>query len=255
MRPRIGSIALLVLASCALAPAAAWARPASGPRETVDQRFSTPRPGTATGVSFSARFHSAGNHKGNPPYLRRMVIRPPKGFRYDTSAPARCSAPDVALQALGPDACPPASRIGTGSVTGIFYEPIRHDFIFDRYWHHVDVVNNTNEQIVLVHAEGYAVARGHLRPDGSIEFEPPTCFPTPPTGCVDDYVRQLSSSSVIPAYTRKVGGRVRSYATTPPTCPASGQWATQVRLWWANGAVDSVVTKQPCGRRRSAATD
>jgi hypothetical protein len=48
-------------------------------------------------------------------------------------------------------------------------------------------MNNANEQIVLIKAEGYAVVRGRVDPDGSIEFNSPTCFPEPPVaGCLDN---------------------------------------------------------------------
>jgi hypothetical protein len=180
-----------------------------------------------------------------------MIFYPPRGMRYDTSVPARCSATDVQLQVLGPDACPAGSRLGGGTVDGIFYEPIGHSFVFDRYHHTVDVMNNANEQIVLVKAEGYSVVRGRVRPDSSIEFNPPTCFPTPPTGCFDDYILQLKASTVLPKYTKTSHGFVRSYATTPPRCPTTGLWRSTIKIWWGDGAVDSVVTKQPCTRPRS----
>jgi hypothetical protein len=253
MRSRLVRTTLLLCALAALSPNVAAAQPGSGPRETVDQRFTTTRPSAPTGVSFAATYHAAGNKKGNPPYLVRMVFYPPRGFRYDTSVPDRCSAPDPVLEALGPDACPAGSRLGRGRVEGIFYEPIGHDFVFDRYKHDVDVMNNANEQIILVKAEGYSVVRGRVRPDSSIEFTPPTCFPTPPTGqCLDDYVLQLKSSASLPAYKRTTNGFVRSYATTPPKCPAAGYWRSTIRIWWRNGAVDSVVTKQPCRRPRGS---
>jgi hypothetical protein len=251
VRHRALLIGLLLCALCALWPAAAAALPASGPREDVDQRFSTTRPGSATGASFTGSYHAAGNRRGNPPYLRRMIFYPPRGMRYDTGVPARCTAPDAVLQVLGPDACPAGSRVGGGTVDGIFYEPIGHSFVVDRYHHTVDVMNNANEQIILVKAEGYSVVRGRVRPDSSIEFNPPTCFPTPPTGqCVDDYILQLKSSTVLPAYKRTSNGFVRSYATTPPRCPAQRYWRTTVKFWWGNGAIDSVVTKPPCRPRR-----
>jgi hypothetical protein len=238
---------VLLWALAALCASNAAAQPGSGPREDINQGFTTAHPGSPTGSRWSATYHAAGKKSGNPPYLRRMVFHPPRGMRLDTSVPARCTATDVQLEAFGPDACPPGSRLGAGTVKGIFYEPIGHDFIVDRYTHHVDVMNNANEQIVLVHAEGYAVVRGRVQPDGTQDFRPPTCFPAPPVGnCLDDYIRQLYSATFMPAYVRKSGGRVRSYMRTPPKCPASGYWRSTVKFWWGNGSVDSVVTKQPC---------
>ena len=240
---------LLLLSLSALWAPAAAAKPGYGPREMVDQSFTAARPNTPTGMGFKGVYHASGNPRGNPPYMRRMVFYPPHGMRYDTTVPARCTAPDPVLEVMGPSACPAASRIGGGTTQGIFYEPIAHSFVFDRFKHTLDIMNAANEQIILVKAEGYAVVRGRFHPDGSIEFAGPTCFPEPPTGCTDDYVLQTGSSTFMPVYTRTSGGRVRSYATTPPKCPARGYWKTTIRFWWANGAVDKVASKEPCKRR------
>jgi hypothetical protein len=233
-------------AAFALLPASAAALPGHGPREDIDQSFTSTKPGTPTGASWKGTYHAAGNKRGTPPYMLKMIFYPPKGMRYDTNVPAKCTAPDAVLQVMGPNACPPGSLIARGSTQGIFYQPIGHAFEFDRFDHKIYVMNNTNEQIILVEAEGYAVVRGKVRPDGSQVFVNPTCFPEPPTGCVDDYVLQTGSASKLARYTRAVNGAVKSYATTPQACPRSGYWRSVVKFWWKGGAVDSVVTKQPC---------
>ena len=241
-------VALALLgALAALWAIAATGQPASGPRETVNQRFTAKRGGVATGLSFTGRFHAAGNSQGQPPFLERMVMHPPRGMRYDTNVPARCTASDAELQVLGPKACPPESRIGGGTAEGLILVPGAHSFVFDHFKHPVDILNNKNQQIVLVESEGSTVVRGHLRPNGSWVFDLPTCFPHPPAGgCADQYVVQLVTTSVIPRHTRTVKGRLRSYATTPPTCPARGYWKTVVALRWSDGTADNVATRQPC---------
>jgi hypothetical protein len=244
---RAGLLVQLLLALSALWAAGTAAEPGTGPRETVDQTFTTTRPASPTGIGFSGRYHADGDESGNPPYMRRMVFHPPPGMRYDTSVPERCTATDAELQLLGPAACPAGSRLGEGTTEGIFYEPVGNFFEFDRFTHPIHIVNNTNEQIVLVEAEGYAVVRGRFQADGSLVFESPTCFPTPPTGCVNDHVLQLATTSTIPPYTTASG----SYATTPPKCPAGGYWRTTVQFTWADGNVDDVVTRQPCSPARN----
>jgi hypothetical protein len=225
--------------------------PGSGPREEVDQRFTTKRTNTPTGIVFRSEYHARGDKESPPPYMRRMVFFPPKGMRYDTSVPARCTASDAELQVQGPEACPPKSIIGEGETEGSFRYPVADDLEFHRFWHRVYIANNAGEQILLIKAEGYSVIRGKIRRNGSIVFNPPTCFPTPPGGCVDDYIIQLKNSTSIPRYTRRINGRLRSYATTPRHCPERGWWRTVVRFVWADGAVDNVVTRQPCRRRAS----
>jgi hypothetical protein len=245
-----GSVLVLLLGVLSsLWAGKAVAQPGSGPRETVDQGFTTTQPNSPTGQTYSGVYHAAGDPQGNPPYLRRMVFYPPAGMHYDTSVPGQCSASDAELQLRGPDACPPDSRLGDATVEGLFFVPFSDSIVFDHYQHHVDLMNNANEQILLVQSEGFTVVRGRLQPDGSWEFDTPTCFPAPPTGqCADDYILQLKTSSSIPAYTKTVAGRLLSYITTPPTCPASGLWQTTIRFWWADGSTDTVVSNEPCAR-------
>ena len=243
MRVRLAVGILIVQLFCVQA---ALAEPASGPREDVDQSYTTTAPGTATGVGFSGRYHAAGDPSGNPPFLYSMSFHPPAGFRYDTSVPDRCTATDAQLSALGPAACPPGSQIGTGTVDGIFFFPFSEE-VFDRYHHNVYILNNENEQIILVESEGFTVVRGRIQPDGSIDMPTTTCFPAPPPGvaCADDYIMQLGTDSLIPRYVRAG----RSYATTPPTCPATRYWNTTVHYEWSDGSVDDVVSRQPCRPR------
>jgi hypothetical protein len=247
---RVGLLVQLLCAASVLWAAGAAAEPGTGPREVVDQTFTTTSPKSPTGLGYNGRYHAAGDESGNPPALRRMVFYPPPGMRYDTSVPERCTASDVELQVRGPDACPAGSRLGGGTTEGLIMQPVTGGFVWDHYTHPVYLLNNANEQILLVESEGFTVVRGRFQPDGSIDWVLPTCFPTVPgTECVDDYVIQLGTSSMMPAYMRTSGGRVRSYATTPPKCPAAGHWETRVGFWWADGSADNVVTTQPCRSR------
>jgi hypothetical protein len=227
----------------------AFALPGQGPRETVDQRFTTQRTSTPTGLLMRSEYHAPGDREGAPPYMRRMVFYPPGNMHYDTRVPARCTAPDAVLQVQGPEACPPKSLIGIGETEGIFMVPGPDALEFHRFWHRLYVLNNTNEQILLVKSEGYTVIRGKIRRDGAIVFEPTTCFPSPPNGCADDYIIQLKNSTRIPRITRRINGRLRSYARTPRHCPHRGSWRSVARFVWADGSVDNVVTRQPCRRR------
>lgn len=238
-------LVLLATASAGAWPGGAAAEPVSGPHGTLDNQFTTRQPNAPSGFSFEARYHAAGDPNGLPPYMRKMIFYRPRGLRYDTSVPDRCSASAIELGTSGPAACPPGSRLGGGTTETIFMDLFPSTV-------KIDVFNNTNEQIFLVHSPGqFTVARGRMNPDGSVEFASPTCFPAPPTGCSVDTVRQIASKITVAPYTRSSGGVTRSYLTTPPTCPAAGHWKAPIRLWWADGSVDTVVTKQPCTRPSS----
>jgi hypothetical protein len=247
---RAGLVVQLVLLGAATLPVAAAATPVSGPHETIDSRYTTTRPNAPSGFSFSGTYHAAGDPSGYPPYMRKMVFYNRAGARYDTSVPERCSASDVELAAFGAAACPPGSRLGGGTTKTSFMgsSPTSVD---------VDFFNNSSEQIILARSPLLAtVARGRIYRDGSVEFASPTCYPSlQPVGCPVDDVLQLESTINLPAYTRTVGGRTRSWLTMPRTCPASRHWDGPVRLWWADGTVDTVITSAPCtragGRRAS----
>jgi hypothetical protein len=248
-RLQLHTVAALLAVGCALTPAGATAQPGYGPRASVDQSFTTTRPGTPTGIRFSGVYHATGDPNGNPPYLHRMVLYPPPGMRFDNSVPDQCTASDVQLEVMGPAACPPGSRLGGGTTEGLFFEPIAHSFVLDHYTHDLEVFNTSDGQILLIQSEGFTVVHGRNLPDGSTEYDPPTCFPAPPVGqCLDDYVLQLKSSNFIPPYTKTAGGVLRGYATTPSSCPAVGYWQTTIKFSWADGAVESVASREPCDR-------
>jgi hypothetical protein len=240
-----GLLIELLLAAFGAWPGSAAAQPTSGPHETLDNRLTTTQANAAAGFSFTGTYHAADDAHANPPYMRRMIAYNPPGLRYDTSVPERCSASDIELEVLGAAACPAASRLGSGttltSFLGRFPSTVSVDFF-----------NNTHEQIILARSPGLStVARGRIRPDGSVEFASPTCFPSvQPPGCPVDDVLQLKSSITVPPYTRSSNGHVRSYLTTPSRCPAAGHWKTTIRLWWADGSVDTVGIQQPCTRHR-----
>lgn len=248
---RAGAIAglpvvTLLLALSALWAGAAQAEPVSGPHETIDDQLTTTLPNAPSGFSFSGTYHAAGDTHANPPYMRRMVFYPPRGQRYDTSVPDRCTASDLELETRGAAACPAGSRLGGGTTQTSFLGRFPSTL-------QVDLFNNTGEQVMIARSPGLAaVVRGHIRPDGSIEYASQTCYPTvDPVGCPVDDALQLSSSISMPPYTRSVGGATRSYLTTSPTCPAAGHWQTPVRFWWGDGSTDTVITTQPCTRSAS----
>ena len=235
-----GLLVQLLLLAFAAWPGCSAASPASGPHETLDNRYTTTEPNAAAGFDFTGSYHAAGDPAGDPPYMRRMVFYLPAGLRYDTSVPKRCSASDLELATFGAAACPAGSRLGGGTSTT--------SFLGFPSTSSVDFLNNTNEQIILARSPGLStVARGRISPDGSVEWASPTCFPSvQPAGCPVDDVLQLESSISVAPYTRSSHGVVQSYLTTPPTCPAVGHWETPVRLWFADGSVDTVTTEQPC---------
>lgn len=239
---RVSAATKLLLGLIVVLPSSAAAVPADFTHGTIDQTLTTTRPNAPTGMHFVGTYHAAGDPDAPPPYMRKMTFS--GGPRRDTSVPERCTASDVELAASGAAACPDGSRIGGGTSEGLLMGsfPTTVD---------LDVFNNTGEQIMVVRSPGLAtVSRGRIRPDGSVEFASPTCFPSH-AGCPVDNSLQLRSDVTMPPYTRSRGGKVRSYLTTPSKCPKSGHWTMIVRLWWADGSDDTAVIRQPCKRPKA----
>lgn len=241
MRGRSLTGAMLVAAGLAAWPAAVLGAPVSGRHATVDQRWTTTKPHTPTGSSFTGTYRADGNPDRDPPYMRGMTFYLPKGMRYDTSVPARCDASDLELQLQGSAACPDGSQLGSGSV--------ETKFMGFPSTLQVDVFNNTNEMIMLAQSPLLTtVNRGTIATDGSIAFRSPTCFPSlQPVGCPVDTALQLGSSVKMPAYVSSSGGVQRAYATTP-NCPKTREWRTRVRFWWADGSEEILTSAHPCTR-------
>src|SRR3954471_494646 len=215
-----------------------------------DARLAHRPPPPPAGAPFPGDDQGQDTPTATPPYMRKMVFYPPRGWRYDTSVPVRCSASDLELELRGPAGCPAASRLGGGTTAGIIYEPLANAFEFTGYKNSFDIFNDTGEQVMVLQAGdfGYVVVRGRIGADQSVTYESPTCFPSPPAGqkCLRDYILQLKSQSSMPAYIKGS----RSYARTPPKCPARGYWRGTVKFWWADGSIDTVATDQRCKRKR-----
>ena len=237
-----GAAAMVLLGAAVALPGSAAAVPVDFAHGTIDQTLTTTRPNTPTGLHFVGSYHAAGDPDAPPPYMRKMTFS--GGPRRDTTVPELCTASDAELAVSGAAACPPGSRLGGGTSDGLFMGsfPTKVE---------LDVFNNTGEQIMVLRSPGLAsISRGRIRPDGSVEFASPTCFPSH-AGCPADNALQLRSDVTLDPYTTVRGGKLRSYLTTPAKCPKSRRWTTTVRFWWADGSEDTVVVRQPCKRPKA----
>jgi hypothetical protein len=239
-RVRVRTVVAIATLVQLLPAAAALAQPVQMRHGSVDDRFTTSKPGAPSGFSYRGAYHAAGDAKGDPPYLRKMTFYTAPGQRYDTTAAPRCTAGDTELAIRGAAACPAGSRLGGGTVVGKFMGAFPNTL-------QADFFNAPGEQIILARSPVFAsVSRGKIAADQSVTYEAPTCFPyLLPAPCPVDNALQVRSDM-------KVGPRVvkgaRTYMRTPPRCPKSGHWTTPIGFWWKDGTTDRVVTKQPCRR-------
>lgn len=227
---------LLALALALLAASPSAADPVAFRHGTVDNRWTTTAPGAPTGFTYVGRYHAADDPAADPPYMRSMTSYAGPGLRYDTSVPERCTAGDLQLALQGPAACPAGSRLGSGKADG--------KFMGSASTLDLDLFNDTDEVVMVARTPFLAtISRGRIQPDNSVEWSTPTCYPSITlAGCPVDSALQVGSNVHVPPYVR--GGR--SYMTTPPSCPPSGEWQQPIRFWWADGTSDLVTSRHPC---------
>jgi hypothetical protein len=209
---------------------------------------STTKPNTTAAIGYSGRYHAAGNPKGDPPALRRLVIELPPGTRIDTSVPGRCEASDMEIMLGGEATCPRSARVGKGEATvkqvglGVATYPT---VLYNAKDDLLELVKSGDQVVGVVHTYVHGTTL-----DGPV----PTCIGggQPPTGCPFDELTLLSNHLETVALSVGHGAARRHYGTTPPTCPASRRWVVPVTLYYGDGSVDRVTPKAPCTRPKHA---
>jgi hypothetical protein len=230
------------LLSGILWPLVASAIPDSGPHETVNMWSSASKPHTSAALGYAARYHKANDPNGDPPALRRLVIKLPRGTRIDTSVPGRCTASDLEITLLGESACPASARIGAGEAT------VKQTGLGVATYKTV-IYNAEDQMLELVKSGESVVGIVHTYIHGrTLDGPIPTCVGggQPPSGCPSDQLTLLSNHLQIDPITVGHGPARRSYGTTPSTCPPSGRWRAPVILHYADGSVDRVTPWAPC---------
>lgn len=215
------------------AACAAWAAPAlGGERADYALGLETRAPGSPTGLTIHVRFKAAGDPEAKPSPIRKAVIAAPAGTRFVLDAVPVCTATDDELRARGRDACPPASRVGAGTLKaftgfGAPADPIEGD---------VTVFNAPGGFLELVTEpqSGRGVAIDRARVEGSTAtLAPPETPGGPPDG--QTAVREIDLTFDVPAYLR-----------TPPDCPAEGLWRSSGTFTFADGVTVTEPGTTPC---------
>jgi hypothetical protein len=236
------NVRLTVAASAFLAALAGGAAPAaaeSGRMVDSSLGLTTRAPSSPSGLALHAFFRKADDPNAKPPPLRSAVVHAPTGLRFDTRTVEECTASDDQLRALGSNACPAKTRLTVGSFSAITgFGPPADPFEGDDH-----VFNGPNQLVEVITFKGSSAspAFDRLTISGStLTAHPPMAPGGPPDGEVA--VRSLDFR--IPV--RGAGGR--SLITTPPDCPADGQWTTTATFRFGDGSSDSVTSRTPCDR-------
>lgn len=200
--------------------------------------FTTPTPGTSTGVHVDVQLGNPVGSPHKPSPLTGAVIRLPKGTVINTAVRPQCSAADAAMQVAGTLACPGDTQVGKGSLEGqTGFGPPIDPLVGDD-----TVFNGKDELIEIVTPPGApAPAAGvdHLTiKDNTLTAHPPSVPGGPP-----DYKTAIKR---ITFFIAAFGAGGNAYITTPPSCPKSGRWRTLATFYFADGTNNRVTADAPC---------
>ena len=240
-----GAVTICVAAGACTAIAAASAT-AQVLRQTAHAGPTTAVPGAATGSFFEVEFRNPGDPNGKPYSIARIEVRFSPGTVIDTRAIEQCKASDAELYALGKDACPPGSRLGTGRIvsdtgsTAGFPRFVENDSAtFNNEGELIGISESSNAGPVV---PGFSriVTRNRISSQG-VDISFPRL---PGNGPPEPYTAIKSLRVHTPAVVQ--GGR--PYSTTPPTCPPSGYWTGTLTFIYRDGVQQRVESQAPCTR-------
>jgi hypothetical protein len=237
---------MLVLALCVcLLPGAAAAQGAK-----INARFTPERLGSATTVSLGFQLASHGGHAPAP--LSAMQLAYPANLGLATSGLGLASCAPSQLEEVGGEACPPNSRMGSGTATVEL--PLKIETVTERIALELFAGPSTDGYLhVLVYASGvfpvYAqvvlsgvLMRGRLK----IVVPPIPSFPEAP----DVVMTQMQLTLGGPlTYYEHVAGKLVPYHPAgvglPGSCP-SGGFPFAATFEFVDGGQTSARTAVPC---------
>jgi hypothetical protein len=239
----------LALALCACVSAGAFAAPIA----RIDARFAPEQLGAATTVSLGFQI-GAGGHASAP--LSSMQLAYPSNLSLATSDLGLAPCSPSALELLGVGACPPDSRMGSGSAIAqlqigpsLLKENVRLALFAgpsaDGYLHVVVYASG------VLPIEAHVVLTGVLLP-GHLSIAVPTIPSLPAAPDVAVTQMQLTLGGAL-TYYEQVGGRSIAYHPAgvglPSRCPRGGfQFAATFAF--LDGSHTSSRTAVPCPSRR-----
>ena len=220
------------LGAVTVALAAAPGGAVAGERADFEFELAGRAPDAPSALTLHLRYKAAGDPDAKPSPIRHVQLDFPAGTRFELGAVPACTASDADLQARAAEACPPASRIGGGTLVAITgagapADPFEAD---------ATVFNAPGGFVELVTDRGSGRTLGFDRAqvDGArATFAPPVTPGGPPDG--ETAVRQIDLRFDVPAYVR-----------TPPACPADALWRGSGTFTFADGITVTEPAATPC---------
>jgi hypothetical protein len=224
----------IVAAGLAIALAgAASASADSTPAVDFDLAFSSKAPGSPTAARLRILYKDPSDPDAKPPPLRELRLDAPAGARFSGNAVPACHASDAELRAEGRDACPAASKVGSGTlsvVTG--FGPPLDPFPTDA------TLFNSGDGIIELFTQQasnrtLAIDRTKFVGPSALEAHPPVTPGGPPDG--ETSVREVRFT-----YDKS------PLITTPRDCPGSGRWSSRLTYKTSDGGTYSAGSTTPC---------
>jgi hypothetical protein len=236
------STLLLVLGMLVMAGAAG-----AKPRQTLDMKFTNARPAAPTGATVNPTW--LGDHPGEKPHtITSDSFTFANGSKLDFSVPTECTATDGQLERQGASACSKSSRVGEGEVDLDVGRPF---WIIPRIVksHVVLLSGGPHEIITLFRTTNVPVGFPILVVDrGTVNGRTMSAenaltpgFPPP-----DDYVAVKRDRLNFFRIVKGSGDNRRAFLTTPPRCPASGEWTNTATFHYVDDVTQRASSPSPC---------
>lgn len=241
-RPRLATLAAAL--ACAAPAASAATNGTAFAAADVSVTVTPATPGTAAApapvaVALRATLATAETAKTQRP-LSRLEIALPDGFTTTLSKIPSCVKPIFA--AYGSDACPAATRLGSGAASFVFALPgLSEPGLTDEIaLFHGTRSGARSDLYLYVHVS--QPIRAQFVVAGTILDRP---APAGPLVSFDLSRLAKPASSVSVSVTRAALEIAQGLAAGP--CGASGYWTFRARLDYATGGFDSVAANAACG--------
>jgi hypothetical protein len=183
--------------------------------------------------------------KGQPPPQKTQIIRVAKGVQFNGKYFARCKL--AALQARGPSACPPASKIGTGTGLGsarpILDQVSAKLTLFNgekkggKDTVYVFTLPDVGPTFVVVGTVS-KISKGQLGYELKFNIDPIKTLPNAPDAAI------ISVKTNTPVKSVKKRGKKKYLIIAPKTC--KGKWAYQGEFQFVNGQKAVVDGSKSC---------
>jgi hypothetical protein len=237
--PRRSGLIGLALAALILAGAAPTAGAATPPADFAFD-FQTTTPGAPADAALHILYRDPENPddpEAQPPALTEVRIEAPAGTVFDGDALPACPATDGEIQLQGPSACPEDTVVGRG------FGSVEDTAAGGRYVLDAVLFNAGDAVIEVFTFQGTdqvaAVDRASYEGRNTMVLHPAV-------------VPGITEREFAWTYMATPPAATGSFVTTPPRCPRSGVWESELEYSVTTGATYAVKDTTPCRRPRIA---